>query len=170
MVETITLSGDEVLDVLNTVEVLDKNIKGMSNFGVEKHGASFVLVGQKVLEDDYVKSLVKKHLENKDKIGEYKIEFQNGSAICTKVEITPETEDDKMKKLLLTPIEDLDSSIRLNNCFRANEFKILADVVKKKNNEILELHHFGKKSLAELKGILTEKGLTLGMDVKKYGL
>ncbi len=75
-----------------------------------------------------------------------------------------------MRKVLKTPLADLDLSVRAFNCLKAAEIKTLADLVKYDIADLLKFRNFGKKSLTELEELVREKGLTFGMDVTKYKL
>jgi len=77
-------------------------------------------------------------------------------------------EFENMRKLLQTRIEDLDLSVRSHNCLRLAEIESLADLVSRKEDELLTYKNFGKKSLMELKEQLDKFGLKFGMDVTKY--
>lgn len=75
-----------------------------------------------------------------------------------------------MRKLLKTPLTDLDLSVRAFNCLRAAEIKSLGDLVQYDIADLLKFRNFGKKSLAELEELVRDKGLTFGMDILKYRL
>ncbi|RMD76464.1 MAG: DNA-directed RNA polymerase subunit alpha [Bacteroidetes bacterium] len=75
-----------------------------------------------------------------------------------------------MRKLLKTPLEELDLSVRAYNCLKAAKINTLADLVKYDTHELLKFRNFGKKSLVEIEELLQEKGLTFGMDLSKYNL
>jgi len=55
-----------------------------------------------------------------------------------------------MKKILRTPLSDLDLSVRAYNCLKAAEIKTLADLVSYNIDDLLKFRNFGKKSLSEL--------------------
>ena len=75
-----------------------------------------------------------------------------------------------MRKLLKTSLEDLDLSVRAYNCLKAAKINSLGEMVKYDTHELLKFRNFGKKSLVEIEELLTEKGLTFGMDLSKYKL
>ena len=76
----------------------------------------------------------------------------------------------QMRKLLKTPLEDLDLSVRAYNCLKAAKIGSLAELVKYDTNELLKFRNFGRKSLMEIEALIQEKGLHFGMDLSKYGL
>jgi len=75
-----------------------------------------------------------------------------------------------MRKLLKTPLTDLDLSVRAFNCLRAAEIKTLGDLVQYDVADLLKFRNFGKKSLTELEELVREKNLTFGIDITKYKL
>jgi DNA-directed RNA polymerase subunit alpha len=79
-----------------------------------------------------------------------------------------DTETERIRKMLLTNVEDLELSVRSHNCLKAANIKVLGDLVRKDEAEMLKFRNFGRKSLAELMDIVEEMGLDFGMDVDKY--
>ena len=75
-----------------------------------------------------------------------------------------------MRKLLKTPLHDLDLSVRAYNCLKAAEVRTLGDLVQLEISDMMKFRNFGKKSLAELEQLVAEKTLTFGMDLVKYKL
>ena len=74
-----------------------------------------------------------------------------------------ERRDDKRNKLMRTPINDFELSVRSRNCLSKMNIKSLGDLVKKTEAELLSYKNFGETSLSEIKEILKNKGLRLGM-------
>jgi DNA-directed RNA polymerase subunit alpha len=74
-----------------------------------------------------------------------------------------ERRDDKRNKLLRTPINDFELSVRSRNCLAKMNIRTLGDLVKKTEAELLGYKNFGETSLNEIKEILKNKGLRLGM-------
>jgi DNA-directed RNA polymerase subunit alpha len=87
------------------------------------------------------------------------------------VEEEPEMtkEEASLYEKLRLPISELELSVRSSNCLREAGIKIIADLVKRSEDEMLGFKNFGKKSLTEIKELLAGMGLTLGMqiDLKK---
>ncbi len=73
-----------------------------------------------------------------------------------------------MRKLLKTPLEDLDLSVRAYNCLKAAKINSLSELVKYDTNELLKFRNFGKKSLVEIEALINDKGLHFGMDLSKF--
>ena len=85
----------------------------------------------------------------------------------------PEAVDEEMlhmRKLLKTPLNDLDLSVRAYNCLKAADVKSLGDLVRLEISDMMKFRNFGKKSLAELEQLVADKSLTFGMDLSKYKL
>lgn len=83
-------------------------------------------------------------------------------------EIQRDTEKERVKKILLTSVDDLELSVRAHNCLKAANIKNLAELVKRDEAEMLKFRNFGRKSLSELSEIVESLGLEFGMDVDKY--
>jgi DNA-directed RNA polymerase subunit alpha len=76
----------------------------------------------------------------------------------------------QMRKLLKTPLSELDLSVRAYNCLKAADIKTLGDLVSYNIADLLKFRNFGKKSLTELEELVADKSLSFGMDVGKYRL
>ena len=68
-----------------------------------------------------------------------------------------------LHKTLNTDLEDLEVSTRLTNCFANLYFLHVGSLVQLGELDYLKLKNFGRKSLKELKKVLAERGLSLGM-------
>ncbi len=66
---------------------------------------------------------------------------------------------------LRLPISELELSVRSSNCLREANIKIIADLVKLAEEEMLSFRNFGKKSLTEIKELLASMGLNLGITI-----
>ena len=75
-----------------------------------------------------------------------------------------------VRKILKTPLSDLDLSVRAYNCLKAADIKSLSDLVAYDIADLLKFRNFGKKSLSELEELVRDKGLTFGIDIAKYKL
>jgi DNA-directed RNA polymerase subunit alpha len=74
---------------------------------------------------------------------------------------------EKLRQLLKMRVDELELSVRSNNCLRAANIHTLADLVRNQESDMLKYKNFGRKSLIELNQVLTNLGLTFGMDVDK---
>jgi DNA-directed RNA polymerase subunit alpha len=93
-------------------------------------------------------------------------------SIFVNFEETPEMEDgeidrerDRLRENLTRSIEELELSVRSYNCLKNADIKSIADLVQKSEIEMLKTKNFGRKSLNEIKELLGEMGLSLGMRV-----
>lgn len=91
----------------------------------------------------------------------------------TQVKEVPQEVDENLlhvRKILKTPLSDLDLSVRAYNCLKAADIKSLSELVSFDIVDLLKFRNFGKKSLSELEELVRDKGLTFGMDVAKFKL
>ena len=69
------------------------------------------------------------------------------------------------EKFLNKPVAELELSVRSANCLEASQITTIRDLVIHSEQEMLKQRNFGKKSLIEIKEILSQMGLELGMDL-----
>jgi DNA-directed RNA polymerase subunit alpha len=79
-----------------------------------------------------------------------------------------QAENNRIKKILLTPVDELELSVRAHNCLKAADIKLLGELVKLEEAELLKFRNFGRKSLTELIDVVHNFGLDFGMNVDKY--
>ena len=72
-------------------------------------------------------------------------------------------EEERIKTILDTPVEELELSVRSSNCLKNANIKTIGDLTRRSEDEIAKTRNFGKKSLLEIKEKLSEWGLSLGM-------
>jgi DNA-directed RNA polymerase subunit alpha len=85
-----------------------------------------------------------------------------------KVDNEKDLEFERIRKILITNVDDLELSVRSHNCLKAANIKTMGDLVRKDESEMLKFRNFGRKSLAELMEIVDTYNLDFGMDVDKY--
>jgi len=75
------------------------------------------------------------------------------------------TEDQKeqIDPILLRPVDDLELTVRAANCLKAENIYYIGDLVQRSENDLLKTPNLGKKSLMEIKSVLSQRGLSLGM-------
>ncbi|MFZ5995998.1 MAG: DNA-directed RNA polymerase subunit alpha [Nitrospirota bacterium] len=78
---------------------------------------------------------------------------------------SPVTATPAMNEHLLKSIDELELSVRAYNCLKNANIKTLGDLVQRTEHEMLKTKNFGRKSLNEIKDILTSMGLSFGMKV-----
>jgi len=72
---------------------------------------------------------------------------------------------EQLRGLLTKSVEELELSVRSYNCLKKAEIKTIGELVQKTDAEMLRTKNFGRKSLNEIKELLSEMGLSLGMKV-----
>jgi DNA-directed RNA polymerase subunit alpha len=98
--------------------------------------------------------------------------------IITDENITFDTKEDKkedivdehtlqLRKMLKTPLEDLDLSVRAFNCLKAAKINSLSELVQYEQEDLMKFRNFGQKSLSEIDAVLQDRGLSFGMDLSK---
>ncbi|EKE09094.1 MAG: hypothetical protein ACD_16C00213G0017 [uncultured bacterium] len=71
-------------------------------------------------------------------------------------------------RALLRKVEELELSVRSANCLKNDNIIYIGDLVQKTEGEMLRTPNFGRKSLNEIKEVLSQMGLSLGMDVPSW--
>jgi len=84
-------------------------------------------------------------------------------------EVAAEPEDDNaLEDLLAQPIEHLDLSVRSMNCLKSDDVFRVGDLVQRSEQAMLRTPNFGRKSLNEIKEVLENMGLELGMELPNW--
>lgn len=78
---------------------------------------------------------------------------------------TTQTQQSPANNFLLKPVSELELSVRSANCLQNANIKYIYELVSKTEGEMLRTKNFGRKSLNEIKEILSQMGLGLGMKV-----
>ncbi len=84
------------------------------------------------------------------------------------VEEDEDEEKEKLNENLFRPVSDLELSVRSANCLQNAKITLIGELVQKTDSEMLKTKNFGRKSLNEIKAILEEMGLSLGMKLHKF--
>jgi len=77
-------------------------------------------------------------------------------------------EGPKLNENLYRRIDELELSVRSSNCLENADIKYIGELVQRSETEMLRTKNFGRKSLNEIKEILTEMGLSLGMRLENF--
>lgn len=82
-------------------------------------------------------------------------------------ETVPKVDEERSRMLsaLRKSVEELELSVRSYNCLKNADIRTIAELVQKTDAEMLKTRNFGRKSLNEIKEILEEMGLSLGMNL-----
>jgi len=86
--------------------------------------------------------------------------------------VQPQVDEKKQKMLanMAKCVEELELSVRSYNCLKNANIQTIAELVQKTDGEMLKTRNFGRKSLNEIKEILEDMGLHLGMRVDEEDL
>jgi len=76
--------------------------------------------------------------------------------------------ESRFDPVLLKPVEELELTVRSANCLKAENINYIGDLVLKAEVELLKTPNLGKKSLTEIKDVLAQHGLTLGMKIENW--
>ena len=79
-------------------------------------------------------------------------------------------EEGSTNENLFKPVEELELSVRAYNCLKNANIKMIGELVQRTEQEMLKTKNFGKKSLNEIKDVLQEMGLSLGMQIEGFSL
>lgn len=77
----------------------------------------------------------------------------------------PQKEEASINAHLLKNVDELELSVRSYNCLKNANIKTIAELVQKTEQEMLKTKNFGRKSLNEIKEIISKMGLHLGMNI-----
>jgi len=77
-------------------------------------------------------------------------------------------EQERLMESLMRSVDELELSVRSANCLENANIKSIGDLVQKTEAEMLKTKNFGRKSLKEIKDILAEMGLSLGMKLENW--
>ncbi len=78
------------------------------------------------------------------------------------------TENHDIDPLLLRSVDDLELTVRSANCLKAQNVLHLGDLVQYAESDLLKVPNLGRKSLNEIKTILAERGLSLGLRIENW--
>lgn len=75
---------------------------------------------------------------------------------------------DNVDPALVRPVDDLELTVRAANCLKAENIYYIGDLVQRTENDLLKTPNLGKKSLMEIKTVLAQRGLSLGMMIEPW--
>ncbi len=79
-----------------------------------------------------------------------------------------ETEEEPLNENLFRSVDELELSVRSANCLQNANIKLIGELVQKSEGEMLKTKNFGRKSLKEIREILADMGLSLGMHIDNW--
>jgi DNA-directed RNA polymerase subunit alpha len=109
--------------------------------------------------------ILRKHLNPFVQYFELGSETASDDAIAGLREATKATIDPDLQQKMSMTVQELDLSVRANNCLESAKIQTVRDLVKKTDQDLLKVRSFGKTSLREVKRRLADMGLSLGMDL-----
>jgi len=83
-------------------------------------------------------------------------------------ESEPEAKEDEIDPVLLRPVDDLELTVRSANCLKAENIYYIGDLIQRTEVELLKTPNLGKKSLTEIKEVLAQRSLSLGMRLENW--
>ncbi|MDY6971626.1 MAG: DNA-directed RNA polymerase subunit alpha [Thermodesulfobacteriota bacterium] len=84
------------------------------------------------------------------------------------VEEEEEEKEEKINENLFRPVSELELSVRSANCLKSANIALIGELVQKTETEMLKTKNFGRKSLNEIKSMLEEMDLSLGMKLDNF--
>ena len=111
-----------------------------------------------------------------DAIGQAARQYKDHMSVFINFEEEPELVDTsateargKSNEILTRSVEEMELSVRSYNCLKNANIQSLGDLIQRTESEMLRTKNFGRKSLNEIREILTNMGLTFGMKVDSQG-
>ena len=80
----------------------------------------------------------------------------------------PQPTSEDFPPLYLSAVDELELTVRSANCLKAEQIYYIGDLIQKSEQDLLRTPNLGRKSLNEIKEVLTEKGLDLGTDIENW--
>jgi DNA-directed RNA polymerase subunit alpha len=96
------------------------------------------------------------------------INFDETEEVETKAKKVEEDQRPQLNENLFKTVDSLELSVRAANCLENANIKYIGELVTKTEAEMLKTKNFGRKSLNEIKDILAEMGLSLGMKIEGF--
>ncbi len=109
--------------------------------------------------------ILRKHLSPFVQYFELGTEVANDDAIIALRDANKAQMDPELQQKLGMTVQELDLSVRANNCLESAKIGNVRDLVRKADADLLKVRSFGKTSLREVKRKLADMGLSLGMDL-----
>ena len=106
----------------------------------------------------YAAKIIKEHMDV----------FINFDESSIKDEPEDEVQEEPLNENLYRSVSELELSVRSINCLQNAKIETIGDLVQKTEQEMLKTKNFGRKSLNEIKVILTEMGLALGTSLENF--
>ena len=82
--------------------------------------------------------------------------------------VAQEDKEPEVDPVLLRPLDELELTVRSANCLKAEAIYYIGDLVLRSETDIMKTPNLGKKSLTEIKDVLAQRGLSLGMQLQNW--
>jgi len=109
--------------------------------------------------------ILRKHLNPFVQYFELGTDTANDDAVTALRDASKAMIDPDLQQKMNMTVQELDLSVRANNCLESAKITTVRDLVKKTDQDLLKVRSFGKTSLREVKRKLADLGLSLGMDL-----
>ena len=109
--------------------------------------------------------ILRKHLSPFVQYFELGSDVANDDAVNALQDANKAMIDPELQQKLNMSVQELDLSVRANNCLESAKIATVRELVKKTDGDLLKVRSFGKTSLREVKRKLADMGLSLGMDL-----
>lgn len=83
-------------------------------------------------------------------------------------EVIEEKEEVKIDPVMLRPVDELELTVRSANCLKAENIHYIGDLVTRMESDLLRTPNLGRKSLNEIKEVLSSRGLSLGLTLEDW--
>ncbi len=83
-------------------------------------------------------------------------------------EVKQEEQKEQVDPVLLRPVDDLELTVRSANCLKAENIYYIGDLIQRTEVELLKTPNLGRKSLTEIKDVLAQRGLSLGLRLDNW--
>jgi DNA-directed RNA polymerase subunit alpha len=111
--------------------------------------------------------ILRKHLNPFVQYFELGSDTANDDAVSALRNASKAMIDPELQQKLNMSVQELDLSVRANNCLESAKIQTVRDLVQKNDTDLLKVRSFGKTSLREVKRKLADMGLSLGMDLNQ---
>jgi DNA-directed RNA polymerase subunit alpha len=111
--------------------------------------------------------ILRKHLNPFVQYFELGSDIANDEAVAALRDANKAMIDPELQQKLGMSVQELDLSVRANNCLESAKIQTVRDLVQKTDTDLLKVRSFGKTSLREVKRKLADMGLSLGMDLNQ---
>jgi DNA-directed RNA polymerase subunit alpha len=116
----------------------------------------------------YASKILKQHMAIFINFDEEKAENFDEEKAEPEIEESPESEEPPLNENLYRTVEDLELSVRSANCLKNANITYIGELVQRTEPEMLKTKNFGRKSLNEIKQLLEEMELSLGMKIDEW--